>query len=141
MLTDEERSLLIQSANEIRQWAYVPYSHYPVGAALLAASGRVYTGVNIENAAYPSTACAERVAVFKAVSEGERQFTAIAVVTNNGGSPCGTCRQVLAEFGLDTVVIIADQEGKVVQETTVADLLPGSFGPQDLQKSSPDSSS
>ena len=136
MLTDKERSLLIQSANEIRQWAYAPYSHYPVGAAFLAASGRVYSGVNIENAAYPSGTCAERVAVFKAVSEGERQFTAIAVVTDNGGSPCGTCRQVLAEFGLETIVIIADQNGKIFQETTVANLLPGSFGPQDLPKSS-----
>lgn len=136
MLTDEERKLLIDTANEIRQWAYAPYSGYPVGAALLAASGRMYTGVNIENAAYPSSVCAERVAVFKAVTEGEHQFTAIAVVTRNGGSPCGTCRQVLAEFGLDTVVIIADQTGKVIQETTVAGLLPGSFGPQNLKKSS-----
>jgi cytidine deaminase len=134
MLTDKERNLLIQSASEIRQWAYAPYSHYPVGAALLAASGRVYTGVNIENAAYPSGTCAERVAVFKAVSEGERQFLAIAVVTNYGGSPCGACRQVLAEFGLDTLVIIADQAGKIIQETILADLLPGSFGPGDLQK-------
>lgn len=135
MLTDEERGLLIQNANEIRQWAYAPYSGYSVGAALLAASGRVYTGVNIENAAYPSCICAERVAIFKAVTDGERQFTAIAVVTANGGSPCGTCRQVMAEFGLDTIVIIADQAGKVIQETTVAGLLPGSFGPQDLKKS------
>ena len=134
MLTDKERDLLIQSANEIRQWAYAPYSHYAVGAALLAASGRVYTGINIENAAYPSSTCAERVAVFKAVSEGERLFLAIAVVTNNGGSPCGTCRQVLAEFGLETLVIIANQEGKIIQETTVANLLPDSFGPVDLQK-------
>jgi cytidine deaminase len=134
MLTDDERGMLIQTANEIRRWAYAPYSHYAVGAALLAASGRVYTGVNVENAAYPSSTCAERVAVFKAVSEGERQFTAIAVVTENGGSPCGTCRQVLAEFGLDTIVVIADQNGKVVQETTAANLLPGSFGPEDLQK-------
>jgi cytidine deaminase len=136
MLTDEERSHLIQSANEIRQWAYAPYSHFPVGAALLAASGRIYTGVNIENAAYPSGTCAERVAVFKAVSEGERQFTALAVVTDKGGSPCGTCRQVLAEFGLETILIIADKNGKIVQETTVANLLPDSFGPQDLPKSS-----
>ncbi len=134
MLTDKERDLLIKSAKEIRQWAYAPYSHYPVGAALLAVSGRVYTGVNIENAAYPSGTCAERVAVFKAVSEGEHQFLAIAVVTNNGGSPCGTCRQVLAEFGLNTLVIVADQEGKITQETTVANLLPGSFGPGDLAK-------
>ena len=134
MLTEKERSILIQSAIEIRQWAYAPYSQYPVGASLLAASGRVYSGINIENAAYPSGTCAERVAVFKAVSEGERQFTAIAVVTDNGGSPCGTCRQVLAEFGLETIVIIADKNGKIVQETTVANLLPGSFGPQDLPK-------
>lgn len=134
MLTDEERSLLIHSANEIRQWAYAPYSGYAVGAALLAASGRVYTGVNIENAAYPSSICAERVAIFKAITEGEHHFAAIAVVTENGGSPCGTCRQVMAEFGLDTIVIIADQAGKVLQETTVAGLLPGSFGPQDLKK-------
>lgn len=134
MLTDEERGLLIHSANEIRQWAYAPYSGYAVGAALLAASGRVYTGVNIENAAYPSSICAERVAIFKAITEGEQQFAAIAVVTTNGGSPCGTCRQVMAEFGLDTIVIIADQAGKVIQETTVAGLLPGSFGPQDLKK-------
>jgi cytidine deaminase len=135
MLTDNERILLIQSATEIRQWAYAPYSHYLVGAALLAASGRVYSGVNIENAAYPSSICAERVAVFKAVSEGERQFTAIAVVTNNGGSPCGTCRQVLAEFGLDTIVIIADQNGHIIQESTVAKLLPDSFGPTNLPTS------
>ncbi len=132
MLTEQEQSQLIQAAAEALQWAYAPYSHYPVGAALLAASGRIYTGVNVENAAYPSSICAERVAVFKAVSEGERQFTGIAVVTQNGGSPCGACRQVLAEFGLDTAVIIADQNGKVTLDTTVAGLLPASFGPDSL---------
>jgi cytidine deaminase len=132
MITDETREDLVRRAIEARQWAYAPYSHYPVGAALLADSGRVYTGVNIENAAYPNGICAERVAVHKAVSEGERQFEAIAVATANGGTPCGACRQVLAEFGLDTLVIIADEHGRVVLETDVIGLLPGAFTPTDL---------
>lgn len=133
MLTDELRQDLIQRAIEARQWAYAPYSNYMVGAALLAESGRVYTGVNIENAAYPTGICAERVAVFKAVSEGEREFLAIAVVTANGGTPCGSCRQVLAEFGLDTRVIIANGQGSIVMDVDVAGLLPGAFRPTDLQ--------
>lgn len=132
MLTDEMRSRLIQAAAEARQWAYAPYSNYAVGAALLTASGRIYDGVNVENAAYPTGICAERVAVFKAVSEGEREFVAIAVVTANGGSPCGSCRQVLAEFGLDIVVLIAKLDEKVIKETSVARLLPGAFRPKDL---------
>lgn len=131
-LNDDNRQRLIEAALEARRWAYAPYSHYAVGAALLTESGKVYEGVNIENAAYPTTICAERVAVFKAVSEGERAFTAIAVVTSNGGTPCGSCRQVLAEFGVDTVVIIANTQGEVVRESTVADLLPGAFLPGDL---------
>ena len=131
-LNDETRQNLIEAATRARQWAYVPYSHYAVGAALLTHSGRVYDGVNIENAAYPTTICAERVAVFKAVSEGERQFVAIAVVTSNAGTPCGSCRQVLSEFGLDTVVIIADDQGRVATETTVGDLLPGAFQARDV---------
>ncbi len=133
-LNDEIRQQLIETARSVRHWAYAPYSHYPVGAALLTASGKVYDGVNIENAAYPSGICAERVAVFKAVSEGERQFEAIAVVTPNGGSPCGGCRQVLAEFGLDTIVLIADAEGRLLLETTVGGLLPGAFTPEALEK-------
>ena len=132
MLTDDLRSTLIQTAIEARGWAYVPYSHYPVGAALLTSSGRIYDGVNIENAAYPTTICAERVAVFKAVSEGERDFQAIAVVTENGGSPCGSCRQVLAEFGLDITVLIADIAGNLLQEIALKDLLPQAFTPKDL---------
>ena len=131
-LSVEVRQNLIEVAIHARRWAYVPYSHYAVGAALLTASGKIYEGVNIENAAYPVTICAERVAVFKAVSEGERQFTAIAVVTSNGGTPCGSCRQVLAEFGLDTVVWIANEEGRLVMETSVGELLPGAFQPKDL---------
>jgi cytidine deaminase len=133
-LTDEVRQRLIESASQARRWAYAPYSNYSVGAALLTESGKIYDGVNVENAAYPTTMCAERVAVYKAVSEGERHFAAIAVVTSNGGTPCGSCRQVLAEFGTDTLVIIADANGKIIQEGTVADLLPGAFLPTDLTR-------
>jgi cytidine deaminase len=133
-ITDETLNNLIQSALETRQWAYAPYSHYKVGAALLTVSGRVYDGVNVENAAYPNGICAERVAVFKAVSEGEREFAAMAVVTSNGGSPCGACRQVLSEFGQDTLVYLADEQGKIFCETTVAELLPGAFGRKDLEE-------
>jgi cytidine deaminase len=132
-LNAEMRRQLVEAACHARRWAYAPYSHYPVGAALLTASGKIYDGVNVENAAYPTTVCAERVAVFKAVSEGERSFQAIAVVTENGGTPCGSCRQVLAEFGLDTQVIIARADGEVLSETSVRELLPGAFTPADLK--------
>lgn len=134
MLTAEQRSELVRLADEVRRQAYVPYSNYPVGAALLTASGKIFTGVNVENAAYPTTMCAERVAVFKAISEGERRFEAIAVVTENGGSPCGSCRQVLAEFGLETLVLIADSAGRVLFEAPVRELLPIAFTPEDLTK-------
>ena len=133
-LTNEERQSLIDLANEARRRAYAPYSNYPVGAALRTKSGKVFTGVNVENAAYPTTMCAERTAVFSAVTSGEREFEVIAVATENGGSPCGSCRQVLAECGLDTLVLIADGAGKLVQETTVKDLLPGAFTPEHLVK-------
>lgn len=131
-LNDEQRRQLIEAAAQARRWAYAPYSKYAVGAALLTDSGRVYDGVNVENAAYPTSMCAERVAVFKAVSEGERSFAAIAVVTANGGTPCGSCRQVLAEFGLGTWVIIADERGSITSEGPIEDLLPGAFLPRDL---------
>jgi len=133
-LSDEMRQQLVEVASQARRWAYAPYSHYPVGAALLTTSGKIYDGVNVENAAYPTTLCAERVAVVKAVSEGERNFQAIAVVTDNGGSPCGSCRQVLAEFGLDTLVLVADSTGKVVLEAPVRALIPSAFRPEDLEK-------
>ena len=130
----EDYKQLIGLANEARRYAYAPYSNYTVGAALRTKTGRVYSGVNVENAAYPTGICAERVAVFKAVSEGERDFEVIAVVTDNGGSPCGACRQVLSEFGLDTVVLIADGDGKLSKETTVRNLLPEAFLPHDVKK-------
>lgn len=131
-LTNENDQVLIDLGNEARQRAYAPYSNYRVGAALRTKSGKIYTGVNVENAAYPVTMCAERVAIFKAISDGEKEFDAISVVTDNGGSPCGSCRQVLAEFGLDITVLIADGDGNLVQETSVQELLPGAFTPKDL---------
>jgi len=133
-LTDQERHALIDRANEARRWAYAPYSNYPVGAALRTKSGHIYTGCNVENAAYPAGICAERVAIFKAVSEGEKEFEVIAVATANGGSPCGVCRQVMAEFGLDTIVLIGNGDGGLLQETTVRELLPAAFVPSSMGK-------
>lgn len=133
VLNEQEAQSLVELANQARRRAYAPYSNYPVGAALRTKSGRIFTGVNVENAAYPATMCAERIAIFKAVSEGEREMEAIAVVTPNGGSPCGGCRQVMAEFGLDTMVLIGDGEGRLLQQTTVRDLLPGAFTPDHLK--------
>ncbi len=123
---------LVALAVEARNKAYVPYSHFPVGAALLAESGQVYTGCNVENASYGLSICAERVAVFKAVAAGERQFEAIAVVTETMATPCGSCRQVLAEFGDDELqVIVADPEGQM-EIYTLGELLPASFTAQHL---------
>ncbi len=123
---------LIERAREIRNRAYAPYSEYAVGAALLARTGEIFEGANVENAAYGSTMCAERIAAFTAVTKGERAFNAIAVVTENGGEPCGSCRQVLSEFGGDLLVIVADTEGKIHQKSKLKDLIPHAFGPQDL---------
>ena len=128
MLTNEQRDHLIQAALNVRRWAYVPYSHYSVGAALLTSSGKIYDGCNIENAAYSVTVCAERVAVFKAVSEGEQQIEAVAIVTEKGNAPCGSCRQVLNEFGPDCLVICANLRGDR-RVATLAALLPDAFGP------------
>lgn len=130
-ISERDREL-VDRALDARSNAYAPYSDYPVGAALRTDSGEVYTGVNVENAAFPLSMCAERSAVFSAVTAGDKNFQAIAVATRNGGSPCGSCRQVLSEFGLETRVLIADQEGKVLQVTTVGELLPGQFGGNDL---------
>ena len=126
---------LVEIAHAARDQAYAPYSNYPVGAALLTGDGEIFTGCNIENAVYPATCCAERVAIFKAVSEGRRDFLAIAVVTEDGGSPCGICRQVMREFAPEMAVFIANAEG-IVRETSVAELLPDSFGPENLGYSS-----
>jgi cytidine deaminase len=131
-LTPEQEADLVQRAVQARQWAYAPYSRYLVGAALLTASGKIYDGVNVENAAYPDSLCAERTAAVKAISEGEREFVAVAVASANGGSPCGSCRQVLSEFGLNAQVLIANRDGAILHRTTVRDLLPLAFGPDNL---------
>ena len=124
---------LLAQAVESRQKSYSPYSHYPVGAALLTRSGKVYMGGNIENAGYTASVCAERVAFFKAIFEDEREFVAIAVATANGGAPCGVCRQVMREFAPDLTVIIGDTAGHY-QVLSLADLLPHSFGPENLPR-------
>lgn len=128
---------LLESAREAAEHAYVPYSHFPVGAAILTERGDVVTGANIENASYGLTICAERVAAFKAVYSGERTFRAIAVAAPRAqrASPCGACRQVLFEFvprDADTIVILEGPNGPEL--TTVRQLLPGAFGPADLDE-------
>jgi cytidine deaminase len=128
---------LLTTAIDASRHAYVPYSHYPVGAALLAKDGMVYTGCNVENASYPVTICGERVALVKAVSEGQRQFDALAVVTENGGAPCGMCRQMLFEFAPSLRVIIADMKGRIIFDDELAKLLPLGFGPAFLNVDDP----
>ena len=122
---------LVVLAQEARKAAYAPYSHYSVGAALLTLSGQVFTGCNVENAVYPLCLCAERTAVVKAVSEGQREFLAIAIATRNGGTPCGACRQVLREFAPHLRILLADDAGHV-RPFTLDQLLPESFGPESL---------
>lgn len=124
---------LIQTAIEASKRAYVPYSHYVVGAALQADDGTVFTGCNVESAAYSPTICAERTALVKAISEGYQQFDQIAVVTRNGGSPCGVCRQFLYEFSPTMTIIIADLDGKVHHVMPLTELLPHGFGPSKLE--------
>lgn len=135
-----DNSLLIKKAIEARENSYAPYSDYLVGAALLTKGGRVYQGCNIENAAYTPTNCAERTAFFKAVSEGERAFLAIAIVGSKAGEledyafPCGVCRQVMMEFcdPASFRVIVAISEANY-EEHTLAELLPKGFGPENLK--------
>lgn len=131
---------LIRQALEARKFAYTPYSHFRVGAALLAQDGRVYTGCNIENAGYTPTNCAERTALFKAVSEGERKFSAVAIVGSLQGKintlvtgPCGVCRQALYEFGGPSLTVIMAKTEEDYIVTTLGELLPYGFGPVNLE--------
>lgn len=119
---------LISAAAAARERAYAPYSNFRVGAAVLTKEGRYYTGCNVENASYGLTCCAERVALFKAVSDGERDFEAIAVTagTDDYCAPCGACRQVLAEFGAEIKVFMANAKGDY-RMLTVGELLPAAF--------------
>lgn len=124
---------LAKIAAEASSRAYAPYSKFKVGAALLTENGEVHTGCNVENASYGMGICAERVATFKAISQGERAFKAIAVSTKASAAPCGACRQVLAEFNPAMEVYIADELGKIVHRTTLDTLIPNAFGPENLQ--------
>lgn len=117
---------LMEKALQVRERAYAPYSKYRVGAALLTRAGDVILGCNVENASYSATICAERVALTSAIAQGQQDFVAIAVATENGGSPCGPCRQVMAELGPDMTVFIGDIQDNI-RTTTVADLLPDWF--------------
>ena len=139
-MTDQE---LIRRALLAREQAYTPYSHFQVGAALLTRTGTVYPGCNIENAAYTPTNCAERTAFFSAVAQGERDFTAIAIVGGPQGgaldytAPCGVCRQVMMEFcDPDTFRILAARSPEDYRVFTLRELMPQSFGPADLAKKS-----
>ena len=124
---------LIEAARTARERAYAPYSRFLVGAAVLTAAGHVYLGCNIENAAYPSTNCAERVAMQNAWAAGDRNIVALAVIADTPGpvSPCGGCRQVMAELAPHAVIYLCNLQG-AVQTTSVAALLPGAFDPADL---------
>lgn len=144
MLNNEKIFELICLAYDVQKCAYTPYSHWQVGAALLSKSGNIFTGCNIENAAYTPTNCAERTAFFKAISEGERLFEAIAIVGNAEGersgaggycTPCGVCRQVMMEFcDPDTFQIILAKDYEKYQIVMLKDLMPMGFGPATLGK-------
>lgn len=128
-MTDQQ---LIDVAVEARNCCYCPYSAFPVSAALLTSSGKVFTGVNVENASYGLTICAERVAVGTAVAAGERSFETLVVVVKGGGSPCGACRQVLNEFSPNLRILMVNEQSEIVREATLVELLPQAFGPQSL---------
>lgn len=131
-----EIQALIMKAIEAKEYAYVPYSHFRVGAALLTKSGKVYTGCNIENVSFGATNCAERTAVFKAVSEGEREFEKIVINGEHGDylPPCGICRQVLLEFADASLQVILANDAQDYKITTLGELLPGAFGIENLRK-------
>lgn len=123
---------LIRLAFEAKKNAYAPYSHFHVGAAVLTEDNKIYTGCNIESASYTPTICAERTAISKAVSDGQRKIKIIAIVGDAGFTyPCGVCRQVIKEFGEDAVIIVAKSE-KEYKEYSLEELLPYSFGPENL---------
>jgi cytidine deaminase len=131
-LSESDFKKLLSRAMEARENAYAPYSNYAVGAALMSSTGEIFAGANVENAAYSITMCAERSALFNAVSNGIRELKAIVIVTDNGGVSCGSCRQAISEFGKDVELIFTTSQGEIVLETTTFDLLPHSFGPEDL---------
>ncbi|AZR73149.1 cytidine deaminase [Anoxybacter fermentans] len=133
-MNTEVKEMLLERAKSARKKAYTPYSNFQVGAALLTKNGKIYEGCNIENASYGLSNCAERTAIFKAVSEGEKEFEAIAVVadTLKPVPPCGACRQVISEFNPKMKVILGNLKGDV-SEYTIDQLLPGAFSNEDFQ--------
>ena len=133
-LDHTEQEHMLDLAYEAMEKAYTPYSHFNVGACLKGESGKYYLGCNVESASYTPTNCAERTAVFKAVSEGERNFSAIAIVCSgkNPAAPCGVCRQVLREFCRDDMPVVFADNNRNYIESTLGELLPHSFGPEDL---------
>lgn len=127
-LAERELNDLIHAALEVQQRAYAPYSNFHVGAAIRTASGKIFQGVNVENASYGLTICAERVAAAAAVAAGESKFTGVAVASRGGVSPCGACRQFLAEFAPSVLIVMVDSEiPDRVHQATLAELLPGRF--------------
>lgn len=133
-MNEQTKTELVAKATQMMDKAYVPYSHFPVGAALLTKDGQIYGGCNIENASFGLSNCAERTAIFKAVSEGNKTFDYLVVTGNTEGpiSPCGACRQVLVEFcEPDMPVLLTNKKGKV-KETTISKLLPGAFQSGDM---------
>src|ERR1700759_1534762 len=127
-MTEAEQNELVQAALDAQKRAYCVYSNFPVGAALRGASGRIYQGVNVENASFGLTNCAERVAIGTAVAAGEKEFTAIAVVSRTGVTPCGACRQVLAEFAPKLEIVMVDSlKPTVIHHASLDQLLPGRF--------------
>ncbi len=133
-LNQEQTKKLLEIARLVRKKSYAPYSKFYVGAAILTKDGQIFSGCNVENAAYGEAICAERVALTKAVSEGQKQFVAIALATSVKKTvwPCGACRQILAEFSPDITVLASGLDGKT-QTYTLGELLPFSFGPKDLE--------
>jgi cytidine deaminase len=135
MMERELQERLLKLATEARERAYTPYSHYNVGAALLTKDGKIYQGCNIENASYTPTICAERTAFFKAIYDGERDFSAIAIIGSGAtpSFPCGVCRQVMSEFcGGDFVLIVSNRDGSEIIVETLDQMMPHRFGPKDL---------
>ena len=124
-----DTEVLLQAAAKAAKLAYAPYSKFSVGAAVQTASGKIFSGCNVENASYGLTMCAERTAALKAVSEGERDIIAVALCSEGAAYPCGACRQVLSEFGPDMEVIIGDASGQFSEQMPLSNLLPKAFGP------------
>lgn len=134
-MTKEQKESLIAAAFQAREKAYVPYSHFAVGAAVLTPQGRIFAGCNIENASYGATVCAERTAIFRAVSEGERSITGIAITGGREGEapegfayPCGICRQVLKEFAGEKLTVLVAKSQREYEAYTLEELLPHGFG-------------